>query len=280
MNLDTKDSESLKIQRSFRVYSRDVDYGSGARSYRENLEREKKKDSNGLEILSIESTMAKNSIYDLASAQQVDDWKKNMESNVIELRKFYYSSKRMKKKRTKELKKKKYVDRLCSEERYFVSPVKDRKRVMFVGDRGLAVGSRLKGFLRYGGLWKPKQHSRYAAVCVTNEHNTSQTCVFCFKKLMHPLKIDLNKKGERTVKKVSGSFICCNQSCPSVKYNMSTHGRDALSALAIAFSGACNLILGMPCPTFNPRISEINADAFQNLCHLFLNKKQGAAYRR
>ena len=116
--------------------------------------REKKKDSNGLEILSIESTMAKNSIYDLASAQQVDDWKKNMESNVIELRKFYYSSKRMKK-RTKELKKKKYVDRLCSEERYFVSPVKDRKRVMFVGDRGLAVGSRLKGFMRHGGLSKP-----------------------------------------------------------------------------------------------------------------------------
>ncbi|KAG1445632.1 hypothetical protein G6F56_009846 [Rhizopus delemar] len=189
LDLDTEDSESLKIQRSLRVYSRDVDYGSGARSYNENLEREKRKDSSGLKILNIESTMAKNSIYGLASAQQVDDWKTNMESNFIELRKFYYSSKRMKK-RTKELKKK-YVDRLCSEERYFVSPVKDRKRVMFVEDRGLAMGSRLKGFMRYGGLWKPKQHSRYAAVYVTNEQNTSQTCVFCFKKLMHPLKNEL-----------------------------------------------------------------------------------------
>ncbi|RCH98903.1 hypothetical protein CU098_011304, partial [Rhizopus stolonifer] len=121
---------------------KDVGYGSSARSYREDLEKKKRKDSNGLKILNIKSTMANSSIYDLASVQQVDDWKKNAE------------------RKTKELKNKKYVDRLCRKERYFVLPVEDRKRIIFVGDRGLAVGSRLKGFMRYGGgLWKPKRRS-------------------------------------------------------------------------------------------------------------------------
>lgn len=43
--------------------------------------------------------MTSNSIYDSASVQKVDDWKKSMESNFIELRKFHYSSKQIQRKK-------------------------------------------------------------------------------------------------------------------------------------------------------------------------------------
>ncbi|ORE01496.1 hypothetical protein BCV72DRAFT_236312 [Rhizopus microsporus var. microsporus] len=60
---------------------------------------------------------------------------------------------------------------------------------MFVGDRGLCIGSKIKGFLKYGGNWKSNKDSLYTTVCITNEHNTSQTCLFCFKKLLNPYRL-------------------------------------------------------------------------------------------
>ncbi|KAI9255002.1 hypothetical protein EDC94DRAFT_587345 [Helicostylum pulchrum] len=78
--------------------------------------------------------------------------------------------------------KEKYVDRLCSAERKYVSGDKKRRTIMFVGDRGYGFGSTIKGHLKYCGVWKLKIHSLYTSVCETKEHNTSQTCVFCFKK--------------------------------------------------------------------------------------------------
>lgn len=161
------------MPKSFRIYARDVDYGSGNRSYREALEREKKKDAFGIRIINIESKMAENIIDNVTSVSEVDDWKEAVAPDIDKLRNFYYSPKRIKKKRTKELKKRKYIDRLCEKERYHVSPLKNVKKIMFVGDRGYGIGSKLKGFNRCGGIWKPKQHSRYLAACITNEHNTS-----------------------------------------------------------------------------------------------------------
>lgn len=190
-----------------------------------------------------------------------------MENNIIELWKFAIRQNEWKKKT--ELGKK-YDDRLCSKEIFRFT--NERQRAMFVGNTKLAVGSRIKEFLWCDGLWKPKQHSWNAVLCVTNEGNAAQTYVLRFRKSVPLLKIFTNEKGEGIVKKVDVFFfffVCWNKSCPSVKYSMSTHGRDLLSALVIAFSGASNLILNMPCPTFNPKINEINADAFQKFCHLF-----------
>lgn len=62
-------------------------------------------------------------------------------------------------------------------------PQKKSLLVMFAGDRGLCIGSKIKGFLKYGGNWKSNKNSLYMTVCITNKHNTSQTCLFCFKKL-------------------------------------------------------------------------------------------------
>jgi hypothetical protein len=54
-------------------------------------------------------------------------------------------------------------------------------------DRDLVVGSRTKGYMRYGGHWKPLKRSLYAYVCITNQHNASQACIYCFQKLSHPV---------------------------------------------------------------------------------------------
>lgn len=56
---------------------------------------------------------------------------------------------------------------------------------MMIRDKGLEAGSRIKGHLRYGDKWKHKIHGQYTNVCITNENDTSQTCVFCFQKLSH-----------------------------------------------------------------------------------------------
>ncbi|KAI9485891.1 MAG: hypothetical protein EXX96DRAFT_546929, partial [Benjaminiella poitrasii] len=61
---------------------------------------------------------------------------------------------------------------------------------MFVSDRGLGVGFRIQGHLRYGGNWKAQKHSLYTSVC---------TCPFCFHKIFHPIKI-LNKDGRKIIK--------------------------------------------------------------------------------
>ncbi|ORE20109.1 hypothetical protein BCV71DRAFT_176395 [Rhizopus microsporus] len=57
---------------------------------------------------------------------------------------------------------------------------------MCVGDRGLCNGSKIEGFLKYGGNWKLNKSSLYTAVCITNEHNTSQTACFASKSFSIP----------------------------------------------------------------------------------------------
>lgn len=66
---------------------------------------------------------------------------------------------------------------------------------MFVGDQGTGFGSRIKGFPRYGGGWRPQIHGGYSTVYVTNEYNTSQTCVFCFEKLLNLSKVMTKEDG-------------------------------------------------------------------------------------
>ncbi|KAI8646506.1 hypothetical protein BD408DRAFT_270765 [Parasitella parasitica] len=78
---------------------------------------------------------------------------------------------------------------------------------MFVGDRGLGIGSLTKGFLRYGGHWKPKKNSLYSTELYTNEHSTSQTCPYCFCKLSHPSRV-VRDNDQTQVKTVKGAFIC------------------------------------------------------------------------
>ncbi|KAI8880038.1 hypothetical protein K501DRAFT_152370, partial [Backusella circina FSU 941] len=123
--------------------------------------------------------------------------------------------------------------------------------ILFVGDRGYGVGSRIKGFLKYGGKWKPKKHTLYTSVCITNENNTSQTCPFCFGKLSHPttvIKID----DKKTIRSTNGTFVCHNPKCISVKTNQSHHNHDHVSALVISPSSLGTLVLEETFPKHQP----------------------------
>ncbi|ORE07996.1 hypothetical protein BCV72DRAFT_98622 [Rhizopus microsporus var. microsporus] len=122
---------------------------------------------------------------------------------------------------------------------------------MFIGDSGLCFGSSIKGYQRYGGYWKPIKHSLYTMACITSEYNTSQTCIFCFKKLLHPKCSTTDKNDRINLKNVNGAFVCVNPSYPSVKAGQNTHARDTLSAVAIGLSGIATLLLGTTFPQFN-----------------------------
>ncbi|KAI8091641.1 hypothetical protein BDF21DRAFT_376460 [Thamnidium elegans] len=142
---------------------------------------------------------------------------------------------------------------------------------MFVGDRGYGIGSTIKGHARQGGLWKPKKHSLYSSVCITNEHNSSQTCIFCFKKLFHP--ISTTTTNSRTKKKsVDGAFVCYNEECVAVKSGKATHGRDALSSLTIGLSGLAMLLFGVTFPVFSSKASQFNTEQFNNKTVAFLKR--------
>ncbi|KAG2228993.1 hypothetical protein INT48_002080, partial [Thamnidium elegans] len=92
-----EDSSYLKLPTTFKIYSKDIDYGSGQRKVREQLQR------NSRNINDVESF-----------------YKKRKEASA-RLQAFYYSQKQIKRRRTYELQKRKYVDRLCSNERNYVA---------------------------------------------------------------------------------------------------------------------------------------------------------------
>ncbi|ORE02264.1 hypothetical protein BCV72DRAFT_177069, partial [Rhizopus microsporus var. microsporus] len=73
----------------------------------------------------------------------------------------------------------------------------------------------------------------YTSVCVASKHNTSQTCVFCFKKLLHPNRKTIDKNDRVNLKNVNGDFVCVNLVCTSLKADQNTHTRDTQSAVAI-----------------------------------------------
>ena len=141
---------------------------------------------------------------------------------------------------------------------------------MLIGDRGTGVGSRIKGHLRYGGKWKQILHGRHTQVCIVNENNTSQTCVYCFHKLHHAVQKRTIKGKE--VKQINrGSFRCINQQCAA--RNKAIMSRDTLSALAIALSGTAQLLFQQTFPAFSTNTSQSNTE-FHKITSSFLNERE------
>ncbi|KAI9478867.1 MAG: hypothetical protein EXX96DRAFT_482583, partial [Benjaminiella poitrasii] len=130
---------------------------------------------------------------------------------------------------------------------------------LFIGDRGTGVGSSITSGLRYGGNWKMKNHARYAPVSITNEHNTSQVCVYCFKKIIHPKRTRIIQGVERSVD-CNGSSVCINREFTSFKANRSVQSRDQQAAVAICISGLYTLLSGTILPVFSSKISHSNTD--------------------
>jgi hypothetical protein len=239
-----------------------IDHQTGGKKMRRRLERAKRT-KKGRKVRDIEMNLSKASLHDAKSVdglkQRYDQFKEAKQP----LRDFYYSEKRLKDTRHYKLQKRKVLDQLCSEERSYVTGKSKKKPVLFVGDRGYGVGSRIKSFLRYGGTWKPKTHSLYTTVCITNENNTSQTCPFCYGKLQHPITI-VKEGDKKSIKSINGTFVCYNPKCMSVKANQSHHSRDQVSALSIGLSGLGSLLLDNTFPAFSTNISHSNTEFNQN----------------
>ncbi|ORE17835.1 hypothetical protein BCV71DRAFT_180781, partial [Rhizopus microsporus] len=85
---------------------------------------------------------------------------------------------------------------------------------------------------RYGGRWKEQLHGKHVNVCITNEHMTLQTCIYCYQELCHP-KIILIKRNKQVLQENRSALLCGNPKCVAVKPRESTKSRDALSSLAI-----------------------------------------------
>jgi hypothetical protein len=105
------------------------------------------------------------------------------------LRNFYQTSKESHVKHKAEIINRSFRDSWCTKERKAMNTNQRKARktlIMFIGDRGTDVGSRVKGFRRYGGHWKEGVYGLNTPVCVTNENKTSQTCIFCYSKPSHP----------------------------------------------------------------------------------------------
>lgn len=108
--------------------------------------------------------------------------------------------------------------------------------LFFHGAAGSGTGSRLKGHTRMGGNKIQERNMLHGPVCVTNEHNSSGTCCFCF----HPTRLARakrqTKKGLRMVR-VHGAVECCNPTCVAFRLGYTIRPRDTNAAVNIALAG-------------------------------------------
>lgn len=249
---------------SFKVNSSDIDFGGGYRRQRKKLERDKKNTQGGQFVMEAErkfSGSSKNTttIEEIVAIHQ----EKRACKNVF--RNFYYSNKQVSISKSVMFLNKRYRDRLCSKERRYAQGDEKKHLIMMIGDRGFGYGSRIKGFRRYGGKWKPQLHGKNTTVCITNEHKTSQTCVYCFSPIVHPMQRQFSG-GKEIRKECRGAFQCINSKCISVINKKSIQTRDKVSALAIGLSGMSHLLFGETFPVFTPKcISQFNTDFNNNI---------------
>jgi hypothetical protein len=159
---------------------------------------------------------------------------------------FYNSKRATRGRRTRELLTRKTKDRLCSQERKFTQQTdKSSRPVMLIGNRGTGVGSSIKGYSRRGGKWISETHGRYAVAAITDEHMTSQLCIYCFAPIVHPSDQDGNV--------ILGTSRCINYNCPAFKQGRATNNRDKMSAAAIGISGMAKLLLNKDYPPFTSK---------------------------
>ena len=123
------------------------------------------------------------------------------------------------------------------------------------------------------GSDKKQLHGKHVNVCITNEHMTSQTCIYCYQKLCHP-KAMLTKKNKQVSQEIKGALMCVNPKCVAVKSGRSTKSRDALFSLAIGLSGLTQCLIGSPLlPFAQPQISQFNTDTVNKLSWSFVSAR-------
>ncbi|KAK4521627.1 uncharacterized protein ATC70_004157 [Mucor velutinosus] len=247
------------LPESYKMRAEDVDFGSGQFMRRKITLKDRKATEEGKKVQEIEQQLPRSSVF---RAKEVEDVMSNLDahrSNGQALRAFYHSKKQNTLSNKVEHIDRRFRSRFASRERSFCAGVRPQTSLtMFIGDRGLCVGSRLKGHLKYGGKWKPRLHSSVATVHTTNEHKTSQTCMYCFGPISHPTQTTKAKDGKTKTRSIHDAFLCLNPACVSVLNHRAIQGRDKTSALAIAVSGLSTLLFRQLLPVFNPKPSQSN----------------------
>ena len=59
-----------------------------------------------------------------------------------------------------------------------------------VVDRRTGVGSRVKGYPKYGGKWLKEICGKRSMICIINERMASQMCLYCRQELEHSLFVE------------------------------------------------------------------------------------------
>ncbi|KAK3812149.1 MAG: hypothetical protein J3Q66DRAFT_263672, partial [Benniella sp.] len=110
-----------------------------------------------------------------------------------------------------------------------------------IGTAGTGTGSRIAGHERRGGTKMRNEHAQYCPVAMTDEHNTSKVCVYCFQRtrLARSRRII---RGETKLVNVHGAVECTNPDCISFTCGYTTKARDVYSAAAILLAGASTLL--------------------------------------
>ncbi|KAK4509881.1 uncharacterized protein ATC70_007185 [Mucor velutinosus] len=268
------------LSESYKMRAEGIDFGSGQFMRRKITLKDKKTTEEGKRVQEIEQQLPRSSVF---RAKEVEDVISNLDahrSNGQALRAFYHSKKQNTLSNKTEHIDRRFRSRFASRERSFCAGVRPQTSlVMFIGDRGLCVDSRLKGHLKYGRRWKPRLHSSVATVHTTNEHKTSQTCTYCFGPTSHPTQTTKAKDGKTKIRSIHGAFLCLNPACVSVLNHRAIQGRDKTSALAIAVSGLSTLLFRQPLPVFNPKTQSIQHWHYLQ-DHLFLQQKRETGRQR
>ncbi|GAN08662.1 hypothetical protein MAM1_0216c08177 [Mucor ambiguus] len=264
----SKDPEDNLIPKTFRITSKFIDRGSGQQKQLHKLEKAKKAPNLRQEVLSFEAMKSDYPMFSAKTPDEVEEFEILHESQKQDRRDFYYSNSRCRGQPRYEFQRRRFINKLCVGERNHVSK---KNPVLFVGDRGYGINSQINGHLRCGGTWKAKIHAQYCPVLTTNEHNTSQTCVFCFSKTSHPLKI-VSRKNKQYLHSVNGTPICMNPDCVLRSRGETHKGRNSLSSLAIGLAGLSAVAIGQSIPCFDPTISKSKADNYKSPAKAFLNR--------
>ncbi|PHZ11382.1 uncharacterized protein RHIMIDRAFT_257389 [Rhizopus microsporus ATCC 52813] len=246
----------LQIPSSMIIKASDADVGSGYYNVRRKLQKAKKS-SQGQTIQDPENNLSNLDLRTSTRVEQALEIHQQYVSNRLAPRNFYNSKKRAQLKRAYEVQNNRFRRRLCAKERtcligkkgkkhssirlmntkYYINYlVKGKSRlcpVMFTGDRNTRVGSKTKGFRRYGGKWKQELHGMNVNVCITNE-NISQTCIYCFSKLDNPIHRKMIKDKEIKTQ-IKESFLCQNSGDVLVSNKKAVKPRDDLSPLVRPF---------------------------------------------
>ncbi|KAK4521530.1 uncharacterized protein ATC70_012146 [Mucor velutinosus] len=144
------------LPESYKMRAEDIVFGSGQFMRRKITLKDKKTAEEGKRVQEIEQQLPRSNVF---RAKEVEDVMSNLDahrSNGQALRAFYHSKKQNTLSNRVEYIGRRFRSRFASCERSFCAGVRPQTSLtMFVGDRGLCVGSRLKGHLKYGEKWKP-----------------------------------------------------------------------------------------------------------------------------